>query len=620
MRLQRFRLIQIGLVLFFIIPILLVGYGAAPPPVDAQIAQLTTSLNARQATSVWFGDLGENRPLTENMMGELASYTYAELNQVVTENSVSDDLVEDIAPRILFISVSDGNSRAYVNWGSGLGLLSALNDAVTKTNAQLPPDYQARWIKVDVVNTVEDYSATNVFDKFNYDRTLYGLAFDAEYGLAFLPQELVVNTLINSDSDFRLNNMVNYLVKQPNSSSVEAIDQLNTAGIVNVYTFTTQSYFTDGDNGYALYRGHRLITASTPDEWLEASRLGGQYLTAATTENGRFVYAYLPKTDEERADYNALRHAGALYAMSELYEVSQDPELLAAIERGIDYLFNELIKPCTAYYTQEDVLCVVEGDEVKLGGNGLALLALAKYTTVTGDAQYLPMMRSLASWIVGSQLDNGDFAHKLIYSTGALTNFRSSYYTGEALFGLLRFYAIDNDPRWLDAADKGARFLILVRDADVPTSSLPHDHWFLYALNEVYRFNNDQLFIDHTLRLVNAILPAQHKNAIYPDWNGGYYTPPRSTPVATRSEGLCAAYALLNEFSPDDAPLVREAILAGLNFQLQSLFQPETLMYLPNPNRAAGGFHRDYENYEIRIDYNQHNMSAFLCARRMIIE
>ena len=35
------------------------------------------------------------------------------------------------------------------------------------------------------------------------------------------------------------------------------------------------------------------------------------------------------------------------------------------------------------------------------------------------------------------------------------------------------------------------------------------------------------------------------------------------------------------EFSPEDAPPVREAILAGLDFQLQTLFQPETLMYLP---------------------------------------
>ena len=601
MRSYRFPLSNLGLILVLILPFILIA----------------NSVPARQDTTIWFDDVDATQPLTEELMQELSQYVYVELNQLATENSVSAGLVEDDKPRIMFISVSDGQLRAYVNWGSGMGILAALNQALSTIKAQLPPGYQARWVKVDVVDSVESYAPVNLAGSFSYDRTLYGLAFDAEYGLAFLPQELVTNTLIDSDSDFRLNNMADYLLERQNQSRAETIAQLNMAGGVNTYAFTTQSYFTDGENGYPLYRGHRLVTESTPDQWLEASRLGGNYLTAATGGNGRFVYAYLSKTDNERDSYNALRHAGTLYAMTELYEVTQDPDLLAAIERGIDYLMSELIKPCTAYYSEGSVLCVVEDDEVKLGGNGLALLALSKYTTVTGDEKYLPTMRALASWIIGMQSADGDFVHKVVYSTGALTTFRSDYYTGEALFGLLRFYAIDNDPRWLEAADQGARFLILVRDANVSTPNLPHDHWFLYALNELYRFNNDQLFIDHTLRIVNAILPAQHDDSEFPDWVGGYYTPPRSTPVATRSEGLCSAYMLLRDFSPEDAPLVREAVLAGLNFQLQTLFQPESLMYLPNPSRATGGFHRDYANYEIRIDYNQHNISAFLCARRM---
>lgn len=614
---HRSRFSHLGFILILLLPLF---WMMSTSSSALESNQNRVAHSSYQPAPIWFDNISNTAPLAENALPTLTKLAYATLTQSDVAIIIPADLENDEVPRLVFISVSDGVTRAYVNLGGGYGILAALNDVLNNTQVQLPPNYDVRWLKIDIVDAVVDNTSANLSGGFAYDRTLYGLAFSAEIGIAFLPQELTTNTLTDSDNDFRLNNMRDYLLERHDPSKIEALNQLDMQNAIEMYTFTTQSYFADGEKHYPLYRGHRLVTESTSDEWLATSISAGDYLTAVTAENGRFVYAYLPKTDTERASYNALRHAGTLYAMLELYEVTQDADLLAAIQRASGYLVNELIKPCTAYYSGEAVFCVVENNEVKLGGNGLALLALSKYTTVLEDEQYLPIMTGLANWIVGGQSDDGDFVHKILYLTNELTDFRSGYYTGEALFGLMRFYAIDNDSRWLEAADRGARFLILVRDAQVVNSDLPHDHWFLYALNELYRFKNDQIFIDHTLRLVDPILSAQHDASQYPDWAGGYYSPPSSTPAATRAEGLCSAYMLLRDFAPEHASTIRTAILAGLNFQLQTQFQPESLMYLPNPSRAVGGFRRDYGNYEIRIDYNQHNMSAFLCARRIEME
>jgi hypothetical protein len=43
-------------------------------------------------------------------------------------------------------------------------------------------------------------------------------------------------------------------------------------------------------------------------------------------------------------------------------------------------------------------------------------------------------------------------------------------------------------------------------------------------------------------------------------------------------------------------------------------------MYLPNPPRALGGFHTSLTDYEIRIDYVQHNISSLLGLYRALGE
>jgi hypothetical protein len=121
------------------------------------------------------------------------------------------------------------------------------------------------------------------------------------------------------------------------------------------------------------------------------------------------------------------------------------------------------------------------------------------------------------------------------------------------------------------------------------------------------------LYLDHARRIAQAIVQSQHRAPAYPDWLGGYLTPPTTTPTATSSEGLRAAYLLVHDFGdPQEAEVILEALRLGVAFQLQAQFRPESVLYFRNPRRPLGGFRRSLTDSEIRIDYVQHNLSSIL--------
>ncbi|HEV3364795.1 MAG TPA: hypothetical protein VG795_11790 [Acidimicrobiia bacterium] len=346
-----------------------------------------------------------------------------------------------------------------------------------------------------------------------------------------------------------------------------------------------------------------LRSPSSESRYLRAAQAGGDYLVNNMYDDGSFVYEYDPVTDEVSDGYNILRHAGTTYSLLELYEATSDRQYLASGEEGIAYLINQVM-PCP---TVPAAACVVEDAEVKLGGNGLAILALAKHAEVTGAKDHLELTERLAAFIAGVQSPSGEFAvHKI--TNGVVDDFKSEYYPGEAMFGLAKLSQLSGDRRWLDAAHNGARWIITVRDAGVPTDELPHDHWFLYALNELAKDKQDPLYVDHAKKLTEAIAAAQHVGLTgeKKDWNGGYYDPPRSTPTATRNEGLGAAYELFSRAGETaHANVAKDTMERGIEFTLRT-------------QHPDGGFHESLDEYAVRIDYVQHNISALLAFDRIL--
>lgn len=558
----------------------------------------------------WLDQLIGTEPLAPEHQEQLVRFVADALRDPGAPRRLPPALADDELPRMIFASVSDGEGPAQVTRGAGRGAAAAVRRLLERAGA---PGEAARWIKVDLVRDVVREADLDPGRPLNLPRSLYGLAFDVATGLVFLPEELVVQTLVDSDQELRLANVG----RRPGADEgVARLRELFTAGAITFYRFSTASYFVESGQVLPLYRGHRLVDRLTPELLLESARRGGEYLTRSVEADGSFVYSYRAKTDDVPDKYNVVRHAGTIYSMMELYEVTRDPELLAAAERAIGYLGRAAL-PCSG--AASTASCVVEDGYVKLGSNALAIVALAKHAEVTGSARHRELLESLAKWLLITQSDDGEFTvHKQAMGTGKRESFVSQYYPGEALLGLLRGA---RDDIWIDAAARGARWLIEVRDRGVPIERLNHDHWLLYALDDLHRARPEPIFLRHAERITEAILKSQNRQPAHLDWLGSYYRPPRSTPTATRTEGLTAAYRLQRDFGdPKAAAEILEAIELGIRFQLQTQFHPESALYLPAPQRALGGFHRSLTNYEIRNDYVQHNISSLLALRRILLE
>jgi hypothetical protein len=363
--------------------------------------------------------------------------------------------------------------------------------------------------------------------------------------------------------------------------------------------------------------------ASTERERLQQrAALAADYLIRAIEPDGRFVYRRDAVSGQiDRRRYNLLRHAGTLYALVDHYsEFPPGDKQRAALARAAGFLRDCCIAPVAG---EPELLALwswpeLTGDtrplRAKLGGAGLALLALARLEALLPDATPPATLRGLGEFIRFMQRPDGGFHSLYIPERGGRQDdWISLYYPGEAALGLLALYRMDDDPRWRSAALDALRYLARERAG---RERVPADHWALLATAELLRPDARPLpeadrewLIGHAMQIVDGILAEQQLDLVAPAVRGGFGPDGRTTPTATRLEGLLAAL----EFLPDDAyrGRLRQAVRAGIGLLLAAqLTEGEFAGALPRggSGRRAG---------ELRIDYTQHALSALLVYRRL---
>ncbi len=550
-----------------------------------------------------------SKPLADLQPGEgnaLVAWVVSRLKGEPDQPPFPERLKKDAEPRVCFITLADGKGGRKVAVGSGWGLPGALEQAAGFLSKD-PLSKNFLWVKLDIVKGAQALKDLDLGKSLELDSSLFGLAVEGKLEKAFLPEELSLVAL-ESGSGISLD-LSNRLFKE---TRVGQKAQEIARSTRNYVVFNTISYFGDGKSAWPLFRGNREWKAYSETDIDLALDRAGKYLARAVKDDGRFVYEYKPYRGREVPEYNILRHAGTVFAMMELYGARKDPEVRKAAERAMGYLLRQVRGGSIA---GKPVKFVVEQGEVKLGGNGLAALALAEYARVTGNRKYDEVMRGLGEWILATQDANGRFkVHKQSFPLGRVSSFKSEYYPGEAIFALMRIYGLTGEKKWLDGADAGARYQLKVFSL-LDDRRLPHDHWLLYGLNEVHRKRPRPEFLDGAMRFARVIIQAQHtrENQPQPDWDGGYYKPPRSAPTATRMEGLNSAYALARDFGRGaDAKQIRRSIDKGTGFLLRMQVGPEIAMYCQDPEASLGGFRESLARASIRVDYVQHSISALL--------
>jgi len=321
---------------------------------------------------------------------------------------------------------------------------------------------------------------------------------------------------------------------------------------------------------------------------------GAECLARLVDRRGKFLYRYDADNPGPSTGYNILRHCGTIWAMTEIANRAGPlPNVAEAAQRATEWLIERHIRP----YGISGTRCVVAGDAVKLGGNGLAILALLEVAALSENHDYVDLAGDLAGYIVLQRQPDGNFAHKRRFSTDEVLPFHSDYYTGEALFGLLRLTAVTGDSQWLDVS-QASEELLAAQNYGAPQQS----HWMLNALEQLHRLRPHPVSRSHAGVIATDILEK-------PEYRGHH----RSTPIACRSEGLLAFVRLCDGLSSEtldrtifDQAAARSRAAIHENLELQLGYR-----------RPNGSFVHGRGNSEVRIDYIQHNISSFLGYSRM---
>lgn len=304
---------------------------------------------------------------------------------------------------------------------------------------------------------------------------------------------------------------------------------------------------------------------------------------------GRFVYAHREGDIEDAVEgYNLLRHCGTLWFMLRaVAEAGPAPmpagaQVLAA---AAGYAGGKLAAPGWA-----PGLCLMSRNRVKLGGTGLMLLMLAEYRGAMGrlglPEPALPRpigetVDALAAYAVSQMRGDGDFHHKRAFDTGEISAFRSGYYTGEALLGLL-------------VAGRGAEAALSLQTLVAQGYGLAEQsHWMAYAVCE--GIERGHLPAADGVGWLAALVQAINGDRTYRARR-------QSTPIACRSEAL-TRILMLDRRLPGTLPPGLAATcraIAGENLALQLDWY------------ADGQFRKGDDDDKVQIDYIQHNATAFL--------
>ncbi|HTG37406.1 MAG TPA: UDP-N-acetylmuramoyl-tripeptide--D-alanyl-D-alanine ligase [Sphingomonas sp.] len=478
---------------------------------------------------------------------------------------------------------------------------------------------ECAWLRVDWVQAVErtDWGSLRTrLDRTKRNYFRLGIAIDARLECAFLETEVNANAMLYGGNGHptAIINESNFLRYARLRHGIDAIDFDDDTP---VWLFSTAGMFTGPDGIVHAIRqqgrnaGRRTVDRLDPATLERLIHDGSAYLASQVQADGRFQYGWHPCFDRPINAYNSLRHASTAYAMLESWEVTRAPVLLSAIERALAYLEHELIRLVSLPDGTPAAFLIDTGNEIKLGGNAVCLLALVKYSELFATDRYRPLLDRLAAGILYMQdEESGRFVHVLHYPTLSVKHaFRIIYYDGEAAFGLMRLYGLTRDPRWLRAVRQAFRYFITAGHATA------HDHWLGYCANELTRHCPEEDWFRFGLDNVRGHLDfVEHRITTFP----------------TLLELMMAAQWMIERLAcePAHRHLLRNFDLAAFDralhararYLLNGHFWPELAMFFANPDRIVGSFFIRHHAFRVRIDDVEHYLSGLIAYRQHLLK
>ena len=343
------------------------------------------------------------------------------------------------------------------------------------------------------------------------------------------------------------------------------------------YLFNTRAFISYKNECIALYRANVRYCDFDFDILINQFTRSANWLIKNMQNDGRFLYYYDCTTDstkdhehptrpEHDRYYNDLRHCGGAITLIRAYSYSGDEKYINAAKKALDFTVTTAVehwvdgkKAYHAYYNQKS----------KLGGSGMALVAMMQYRIVTGDKCYDEYIKGFVRHLISRLTPEGEFMGYYIhpgYNNGEpLLNMSdeermetfSFYYPGEALLGLGLFanhFEDDNELKEF-VVEKTRLAMDWIVDERPKRYShlftpLPSDAWLMQSIEEWYDYKGfiKENHLNFVFTDANEMMKRmyQRDDSPYIDYEGGMYYEygDHYYPDGARCEGLIASYYL----------------------------------------------------------------------------
>ena len=467
---------------------------------------------------------------------------------------------------------------------------------VNKGEEKIKQTYQNYpYVKIDIIDKkepitldeLEELISKTITNKFSYS-----LLINKE--IILLKEEINTNYLFDYDKD-TINEAA---IKR----YIDARDQQYFAKIDTIELLTTTSKYLENDKFILLNNANGYTKRD--DNYYEDNldtiiKNAASLLSDMILDNGKYIYGYNTNNKQIIAGYNTLRHAGSTWSLIKYYEKNPSSDLKEKIDISIDYLIDNYLvnfNKSTSY--------IMENNNIKLGGNGLALVMLSDYELIMKDDKYHDIATKLANGIKRLQKKDGSYSHILDDKFQVKTEFSTVYYDGEATLGLLKYYALTKDTKMMNVITKAIDYFIKNNYEKYS------DHWLTYVMFEFLKYQNNEKYINFALN--NFTYNREKFNT-------------STTFSPTRVENLTNTfkiYKLLKEAKISNKELLKfnlNNLTNTLKNNVKILFNyyvtPEIGMYYANPSSALnviGGFNDTNNEFRMRIDDIQHSILGLM--------
>ncbi|NDY95487.1 protein containing Six-hairpin glycosidase-like domain protein [Wenzhouxiangella limi] len=395
-----------------------------------------------------------------------------------------------------------------------------------------------------------------------------------------------------------------------------------------------------------LYRGYPFTNAVlSQDKILESTLRSVDWLVENMNSDGSFLYFYDAHRDS-KVDFdhpnmrnplynNILRHCGGTITLLRAYELTGLNRYIEAARHSNNYLFSTLREHL---WNGEYACYPFDNKKSKLGGAGIALVALMHFYHHTADKTYRKTIDGLVRHILSRVEPDGEmlgyYIHPL-YNQGKpilappeeiKKKLFSFYYPGEALLGLALYY------HWMDQIDENLKvqirekseqaldFLVDIRPIKYKDLflSLPADAWLMQAIEEWIKVPGlkKQSYIDFVLNDAKAMISHSYhyENSPYLDYIGGFYYNygDHVYQDGSRCEGLAAAYSLAVYLQDEEtSQLIMDQMLRSAQGLMYTQNTPDSTYGHLYPEKSLYAFRFKLTRQWVRVDSVQHTACFF---------